>query len=36
MNEVMKFVQTLEDSYILLKVITKTIGNETKKQEGAF
>ena len=34
MNDVMKFVQSLEDSNILLKGVTKTIKNETKKQKG--
>ena len=32
----MKIVQALEDSNILLKGITKTIENETKKQKGGF
>ena len=32
----MKIVQSLEDSNILLKGITKTIENETKKQKGGF
>ena len=36
MNEIMKIVQALEDSNILLKVVTKTIKNETKKQKGVF
>ena len=36
MNEIMKIVQALEDSNILLKVVTKTIKNETKKQKGGF
>ena len=36
MNDIMKFVQTLEDSNILLKGVTKTIKNETKKQKGGF
>ena len=30
----MKIVQALEDSNILLKGVTKTIKNETKKQKG--
>ena len=30
MNNIMKIVQALEDSSILLKVVTKTINNETK------
>ena len=33
MNEIMKIDQTLEDPCILLKRITKTIENETKKQK---
>ena len=32
MNDIMKIVQTLEDSNILLKRVTKTIKNETKEQ----
>ena len=36
MNNIMKIVQNLEDSNILLKGITKTIENETKKQKGGF
>ena len=33
MNEIMKIIQALEDSNILLKGITKTIENETKEQK---
>ena len=36
MNEIMKIVQALEDSKILLKRVTETIKNETKEQEGRF
>ena len=36
MNDIMKIIRALEDSNILLKEITKTIKNETKKQEGGF
>ena len=36
MNDIMKIAQILEDSGILLKGITKTIGNETKEQNGGF
>ena len=36
MNDIMKIVQALEDSNILLKGITKTIKNETKEQKGGF
>ena len=36
MNDTMKIVQALEDSNILLKVVTKTIKNETKMQKGGF
>ena len=37
MNDVIKIIQTLEDSNILLKGATKTIKNETKKkQKGGF
>ena len=31
MNDIMKIFLVLEDSYILLKGVTKTIKNETKK-----
>ena len=33
MNEIMKIVQVLEDSNVLLKGVTKTIKNETKEKE---
>ena len=36
MNDIMKIVQAIEDSNILLKGITKTIKNETKEQKGGF
>ena len=36
MNGIMKIVQALEDSNILLKAVTKTIKNETKEQKGGF
>ena len=36
MNDIMKIVQALEDSNILLKGVTKTIKNETKEQNGGF
>ena len=36
MNDIMKIVQTLENSNILLKEVTKTIKNETKEQKGGF
>ena len=36
MNDIIKIVQALEDSNILLKGITKTIKNETKEQKGGF
>ena len=36
MNDIMKIVQALEDSNILLKGVTKTIKNETKGQKGGF
>ena len=34
MNDIMKIVQALEDSNILLKGVTKTIRNKTKEQIG--
>ena len=36
MNNVLKIVQALEGSNILLKGVTKTIKNETKEQKGGF
>ena len=36
MNDIMKIVQALEDSNILLKGATKTIKDETKEQKSGF
>ena len=36
MNDVMKIIEALENSGILLKGVTKTIANETKEQRGGF
>ena len=36
MNAIMEIVQTLEDSNILLKGVTKTVQNEVKEQKGGF
>ena len=36
MNDIMKIVQALEDSNILLKGVNKTIKNETKEQKRGF
>ena len=36
MNDVMKIIQALENSNILIKGVTKTIKNETKEQKGGF
>ena len=36
MNDIIKIVQALEDSNILLKGVTKTIKNETEEQKGGF
>ena len=36
MTDIIKIVQTLEDSNILLKGITNAIKNETKDQKGGF
>ena len=36
MNDIIKIVQALENSGILLKGVTKTIKNETKSQPGGF
>ena len=35
-NDIMKIVQALQDSNILLKGVTKTNKNETKEQKGGF
>ena len=34
MNDIMKIIEALENSGILLKGVSKTIKNETKKQRG--
>ena len=36
MNDIMKIVQALEHSNILLNGVTKTFKNKTKKQKGGF
>ena len=36
MNDIIKIIQALENSNILIKGVTKTIKNETKKQKGGF
>ena len=36
MNDIIKIVQALEDSNILLKGVTKTVKNKTKEQKGGF
>ena len=36
MNDIMKFIEALENSGILLKGVSKTIENETKEQRGGF
>ena len=36
MNDIMKIVQALENSNILIKGVTKTIKNETKEQKGGY
>ena len=33
MNDIIKIVQALEDSYILIKRVTKAIKNETKEKK---
>ena len=35
-NDIMKIIQALENSNILIKGVTKTIKNETKEQKGEF
>ena len=36
MNDILKIIEALENSGILLKGVTKTIENETKEQTGGF
>ena len=36
MHDIMKTIQALEDSNIVLKAVTKTSKNETKEQKGGF
>ena len=36
MNDIMKIIEALENSGILLKGVTKAIENETKEQRGGF
>ena len=36
MNDIIKIIQALENSNILLKGVTKTIKNETKEQKEDF
>ena len=36
MDDIMKIIQALEDSGVLLKGVTKNIKNETKEQKGGF
>ena len=36
MNDIIKIIETLKNSGILLKRISKTIENETKEQRGGF
>ena len=36
MNDIIKTIQALQDSDILLKGVTKTIKNETKEKKGGF
>ena len=36
MNDIIKIVQALEDSNILLKGVTNTITNKTKEEKGGF
>ena len=36
MKDIMKIIEALENSGILLKGVSKTIENETKEQKGGF
>ena len=36
MNDIIKIIQSLEDSNIFLKGVTNTVKNEAKEQKGGF
>ena len=36
MKDIMKIVKSLQESDLLIKVVTKATENETKKQRGGF
>ena len=36
MNDIMKIVKSLEESGLLIKVLSETIKNEAKEQNGGF
>ena len=36
MNDIMKIVKSLEESFFINKNVSKTIKNEAKKQKGGF
>ena len=36
MDDIIKFVKSLEDSGLLLKGVTETVQNEVKEQKGGF
>ena len=36
MNDILKIIEVLQNSNILLRGVTKTIKNETKEQKGVF
>ena len=36
MNDIMKIIEALQNSGVLLKGVSKTIENETKEQKGGF
>ena len=36
MNDIIKVVQALKDSNVLLKGVTETVKNETKEKKGGF
>ena len=36
MNDIIKIVQALEDSNVLLNGVTETVKNKTNKQKGGF
>ena len=36
LNDMMKIVKSLEESYLLIKAVSETVENEVKEQKGGF